>query len=320
MIGKTLKALGLAAGLAAGLIGPWAAAQAQGFPEREIVLVIAGSPGSSADILARLLADNMSKRLGKPVLVESKTGAGGAIAMEYTAQAEPDGHTLMLDFTGHVVNPALEPSLPYDSVADFSYIGTVGKNVMMLVVPKSSPAKTPEELVALGKAKPGGLTTGYLLGSATHMATQDFLRESGLDVLAVPYNSNNQANTDLLGGRLDFAFATLGAIQGQLEAGELRALAISSTDPSALMPDLPPLARTVPGYNVVGWYGLIGPDGIPADRVALLNQTLNEILTREDSAAALAKLGVTPWGGTPDQFREFVGSEIGRWKTVLGAK
>ena len=309
---KGLTGLALAAAMAL----PGSAAMAQDYPSHEINILAAAPAGSSGDAIVRILAEAMSRRLGQPVLVENKPGADGNMAADNVVRSDPDGYTLLFNYTGHVINPSLFSSMPFDTVNDFTPISLVATNWTLLVVNADSKAQTIDDLIAEAKAEPGALSVGYLQGSATHMASELFIDETGIDVLRIPYKSNNQAMTDLLGGRISFTFSTIASIRGQLDAKAVRALGVTGKERSPLLPDVPAIAEKIPGYEATGWYGLVGPKDLPPDIVAKLNTTVNEVLTDPAVVEKLNTFGTAPTPSTAEEFTAFIASEIPRWQAV----
>jgi tripartite-type tricarboxylate transporter receptor subunit TctC len=311
------RRLALHAALAAALAAGSAAAPAASYPTRELRIVAAAPAGAGGDVVARIVAAALAKVLKQPVLVENKPGADGNIATDIVARAQPDGYTLLFNYTGHVINPGLYASLPFDPVKDFTPISMLATNWTVLVVRGDHPAKSVADLVAMMRKQPGALSTGFLQGSATHMAAELFLGDLKLDALRIPYKSNNQAMTDLLGGRMDFTFSTLAPILGQLQAGKVRALAVTENKRSELLPGVPAMAETVPGYSATGWYGLVGPKGLPTEVVDTLNAAVRQALGDAEVRDKLTKLGSLPAPSSAQEFGAFIATEIPRWRAVI---
>lgn len=291
-------------------------AAAAGYPDRPIKLIAGATSGSGGDVMARLVAAELSKELGQPIIIENKPGAAGNIAAAFVAGSKPDGHTILFGYTGHVINPSLPAPLPFDPIKDFTPIAMLASNWTVLVVKRDSPAKSVADLVAMARKKPGTMSVGVLLGSITHMASELMFSELGLDVLNVPFKSNNDAVTSMMGGNVDFVFSTFGAVEGLLQNGQLRALASTEPKRTDLLPGIPTMAETIPGFAVTGWYGLLGPKDMPTDVVATLNAAVAKVLRAPDMRAKLAKMGSQANLMSPSEFGAFISAEIPRWQKV----
>jgi tripartite-type tricarboxylate transporter receptor subunit TctC len=286
------------------------------YPTRTIKLVSASSPGSGGDVMARLLAAEMEKALGGTIIIENKPGAEGIIASQAVANARPDGYTLLFNYTAHVINPSLRQQ-PFDPIRDFTPISMVSTNWTVLVVSPDSPVRSVQDLIALARAKPKALSVGFLPGSVTHIANELMLSELNLDVLRVPYKTNADAIRDLMGGQINFAFSTIGPIQGFLQSSKLRALAMTEPKRSDLLPGVPALAETIPGFAVTGWYGLIGPRDLPPSVVGVLNKAVHRALADPALKAKFVQLGSEPSPNSAQEFSAFMASEIPRWASLV---
>lgn len=293
-------------------------AGAQGsFPERPIRLLVGSSAGGGGDTVARLVATPLSARLGQPIVVENRPGANGNIAAEALARAPADGYTLLLIFTGHVINPGLFRRLPFDPIRDFAPVTPLATNQTVLVVRANAPYRTLQELIAAAKAAPGKLATGYLQGSTQHLANEMFQRAAGIETLGVPYRGNGPAMTDLLAGTLDYMFYTLAAMP-QIESGQLRALGLTELRRSTLLPSVPTFDESgLPGFAATGFYGLLAPAGTPPAIITRLNEQVTAVLREDETRRRLVALGAEPMIATPEEFSSFIAAELPRWAAVI---
>ena len=297
-----------------------AAAQAQTYPSRHITIVVPFAAGSGSDTAARIVAQHLGPALNANVIVENKVGATGSLAASTVARAAPDGHTLLLATNStHGSNPSLFKNLPYDPVRDFAAIARIGIFTYFLVVNPDLPAKTAQELVAYGKANPDKLS--YAAGSSTSLVmAETFKRETGLSILKIPYRSNPPALTDLIGGRVSMMFVDISSAIGFVKAGTLRPLAITSSERSNILPDLPTIRETVlPNFAIESWTGLLAPAGTPATIVDKLNAEVLRILERPDVRQRMIDLGVDLRPNSPQEFAQFVKSEVEQWSVLVKA-
>jgi tripartite-type tricarboxylate transporter receptor subunit TctC len=309
----------LATALAAALTVLSSGAFAQDYPTRQLRLLFGFAPGGNADAISRVLADELGKALGQPVVVEARPGAGGNLASDQVAKAAPDGHTLMLMTTAHVISAALYKSLPFDPVNDFSFITTVSELPHFVVVNAKSPHKTIAELVAAAKAKPGGVTFGTAgVGTGQHLATELLNASIGARMVHVPYRGDSAAVTGLLAGDVDFITAPLPAVMGNIQSGTFRALAQTAAKPWPVMPNIPPIASAVPDFGeVMPWTGVATARAVPAPVVARLNNELRRIIALPQVEKRLRDFGGEPASSTPEQVTDKVKSEIARWNKVI---
>jgi len=288
------------------------AAQAQ-YPNKPIKLVVPFAAGSATDSIARVVAQALVERQGQPVIVDPKPGASGQIAAEYVARAAPDGYTLfMTTNTSHSANPAMFKKLPYDPIKDFSPILLVGEVPFVLVVNNGIPVKTTAELIAYAKANPGKLSFPY--ASSTAQVAGETLRQmSGIDAVAVAYKSSPQAATDLISGQTQFYFIDFGTGLPHIKSGRMRALAATNTR-TALLPGLPAMSETLPGFALTSWNGVLAPAGTPKEIIAKLNADLRAVLARPEVRERLNNIGLEVMGtGTPEEFGAFLQVELGKW-------
>ncbi len=290
---------------------------ADDYPSRPITFINASTPGAGGDLISRVIGTPLSRELGQPVVVLNRAGAGGNIAMEAVARAAPDGYTLLVGFTGHVINPGLFKKLPFDPVKDFTPITFLAANMNILVTRPGFQAKTIKELIDLARADPGKITMGGYQGTSQHLAGALFNSMARITVLLVPYKNSTDPWTDLLAGRIDYLFATLNLSKTASDAGKVRLLGIADPQRSPLLPSVPAIAETVPGYSARGWYGLLGPAGMPAAVTAKLQAAVGKILQTEDVKQKVIGMGSEPLGSSSEQFAEFIRTEIPRWTKVI---
>ena len=296
-------------------------ALAQGYPEKTVIIVVPTAAGGANDAMARILAQGMSVRLGKPVIVDNKAGANGAIASEFVARAAPDGYTIMFGYIAtHGINPALQ-KLKYDPVADFEAIGMVAASPTVLVASNSVPVKTANELVQLIKAKPGGFSYASAgNGTAPHIAGELFKLSAGLDVVSIPYKGSAPAVVDTIGGTTQFMFPSLFTAYPQIKGGKLKALGIAGEKRSAVLPDVPTLAEQgIANVNMSQWYALFAPAKTPKAVIDRLNRELNSVLADKAVQKKIEDQGAEVEPGTPEQLKTLVQKEVLRWKGVVSA-
>ncbi len=307
------------------LLAPWLASltsQAWAQFTRSIRLVVPFTPGGSTDILARALAPKLAAALGQQVIVDNKPGAGGSLGATEVANAQADGHTLLMGHIGTLaVNPAIYPKLGYEPLKSFAPVAWVARVPNVLVVPSASPAKTFTEFLALARARPGRLSySSGGNGSAAHITFEYLKLRAGLFVLHIPYRGTAPSLTDLIAGQIDASFTGAPTVLPHIKSGRLRALAVSSTQRLAALPDVPTVAESgFPGFEADQWYGVVSPAGTPAALVARLNAEINKALALPDVAQQLATEGALPMPSTPKAFTELITREIPRWAEVVRA-
>ena len=316
------KLLALAAMiLSVGLTGP---APAQDYPTQTIRFIISFGPGGGADIIGRILAESMQRKLGKPVIVENKPGAGGILGNDYVAKAVPDGYTLGIMTAGQIVAAVTKKNMPYDTNTAFAPVSQVATASLMIVVRPDFPANNIKELIAVAKKEPGKIVFASPGFAATqHFAGESFKQIAGVELLHVPYKTTPEAINAVLGKHADVLFDTVSAVIGQVQSGQLKALAVTGKDRFPPVPDIPTAVESgvMPGYDVTTWYGVFAPAGTPPSIVAKLNQVINESLKDEDVKKRMAAVGVLVKGSTPDEFGKFLADEYKRWDQVReGAK
>ena len=293
-------------------------ARADSYPSRPIHLLVGFPPGGAADIIARLTAQMLSERLGQPFVVENRGSAGQQIAAELVVNAPPDGYTLLLLANPNVINGMLNPNLSFNFTRDLAPIGGVDLNPLILEVHPSLPVKTVPELIAYAKAHPGELNMASGgVGSTPHLAGELFKMQTGINMLHVPYRGDAPAVTDLLAGQVQVMFDLILLSLPHIRSGELRGLAVTSAKRLPILPDLPPVADFVPGYEAFAWQGVAAPKATPPDIVALLNGEINAALADAKIASRIADLGGVPMPMTPVEFGKLIASEIDKWGKVI---
>jgi len=309
---------GLMGGLMGGVTAPGVAA-AQDYPSRSIRFLQGFAPGGNADVISRLLGEELSKALGQPVVPEAHPGAGGNLATDIAAKAAPDGYTIVLLTTGHVISAALYKSLPFDANTDLQYISTVSDFPFFFVVRADSKYRVIADIVVAAKAKPGAVTFGTAgVGTGQHLTGELFATTVGAKMIHVPFRGDSAALTGLLSGDIDFIVAPATAISGNIAAGTLRPLAVSGPARWQGWPEVPTVAETVaPGFHVLAWSGVATARGVPRPVVDRLNAELGRILALPHVKNRLAELGSTARASTPEAMAERVRTEIARWRSVI---
>jgi tripartite-type tricarboxylate transporter receptor subunit TctC len=288
------------------------------YPSRPVHLLVGFPPGGAADIIARLTGQMLSERLGQSFVVENRGSAGQQIAAEAVVTAPPDGYTLLLLANPNVINGMLNPNLSFNFTRDLAPIGGVDLNPLILEVHPSLPVKSVPELIAYAKAHPGeiNMASGGV-GSTPHLAGELFKMQTGINMLHVPYRGDAPAVTDLLGGQVQVMFDLILLSLPHIRSGELRGLAVTSAKRLATLPDLPPVADFVPGYEAFAWQGVAAPKDTPTDIVARLNGELNAALADAKTASHIADLGGVPMPMTPAEFGKLIANEIDKWGKVI---
>ena len=297
----------------------FAADPVSNYPNKPIRLIVGFSPGGAADTVGRALAEGLSTRLGQPVVVENKPGANGNIAADFVARAPGDGSVLYFPSIAHAVNMSLYKNLSYDSIKDFTAIGSVFSAPNILVVPMSSPYKTVGELIAAGRANPGKLTFASSgSGTSVHLSAVLFERMAKIDMVHIPYKGTGSAMPDVISGQVDMSFPNLPSGLPQVKASNLRALGVTTAKRSAAAPNVPTIAESgLPGYDMATWYGLVAPANLPDNIRNRLNKELQSILADPKFKDKLIAQGADPMPGTADQFSQFIKSEIERWRKLI---
>lgn len=301
--------------------GPVGLAQAQGYPGKPIRIVVPFPPGGGTDIVARILTQKLSESFGANFVIDNRAGAGGSIGTEMVAKAPPDGYTLGIVSGSHAINPSLYSKLPFDAVRDFAPVTMLVSGPGLLVVHPSLPVKTVKELIALAKGKPGQLNYASAgNGTPPHLAGELFKSMAGVDMVHVPYKGNTPAFVDLISGQVSLSFPTIPSALPHVQAGRLRALAVTSRKRSAVMPQLPTIAESgLPGYDTSSWFGMLAPAGTPREIVRKLQQESAKVLQLRDVREKLLSQGLEPAGSTPEEFAATIESEIAKWAKVVKA-
>lgn len=293
-------------------------AQAPAWPSAPITLIVPFAAGSGTDSVARAVGQKLADRLRQPVLVDNKPGANAQVAAQIVAKAKPDGYTLfMTTNTSHSANPALYASLKYDPIKDFTPVARVGELPFALAVHPSVPAKTLAELLDYARANPGKLS--YATPNSTSLVAMESIKHiAKIDVVGIPYKSSPQAMTDLVGGQVQVYVADLGSGKSMLVTDKVRTLGITTAQPSALLPGVPPIGQTVKGFDLTSWNGIFGPAGLPTAVVNRLNTELQAVLADKDLQDKLAQIGFQVWPSkTPDEFASYVADQLTHWRTLI---
>ncbi|MBB5692367.1 Bug family tripartite tricarboxylate transporter substrate binding protein [Muricoccus pecuniae] len=293
-------------------------ARAQEYPTRPIRVVVPFAAGGSTDILARVVTQSMSKRLGQPMVVENRAGAGGNIGSDVCAKAAPDGYTLCIStISAHAINASVYPQMPYDNLRDFWDITLLATQPNLLVVNSRVPARNLNELIAMLKAKPGEHTYGSSgVGTSQHLGTELLLQTIGTTGVHVPYRGSSQSLNDLIGGQLTMVLDNFSSAWPLVQAGQIRALGVGSQGRNPSAPDLPAIAEVLPGFESVSWSGLFAPAAVPRPIIDRLNREARAALQDPEVLARFRDLGLQPGGNSPEEFHAFVEAETKRWGEV----
>ncbi len=290
------------------------------FPSKPVHIFVPYSAGGGVDILARTLADVVSRQWGQGVVVENRPGAGGVVASQALVMSPPDGYTLIVVASGHATNPFLYPALPYDTFKDFTPISLLASSSNILLVRADSPFKTLDDVIAQARAKPGSLSFGHAgTGTSTHLAGELLKNLARIDINAIPYKGGAGAINDLLGGQIPMSFNNGPESVGQLEAGSLRALAVTTASRAPFLPDVPSMAETLAGYDTEVWWGLLGPAGVPRELVEKLSHDFVAALNTDTVKERLTKLGALPIGSSPQQFDAKIRADHAKWGPIIEA-
>jgi tripartite-type tricarboxylate transporter receptor subunit TctC len=316
---STLRRRGAVAALAAAaaaVICGQALAQ-EAWPSRPVTIVVPYPAGGSNDVFARAVGRRLSEALGQPVLIDNKPGAGGTLGTGIVAKAPADGYTLAAVSSSFVTNAAVQPRLPFDPVKSFTPVAMMAQGPFVVAVRADLPVKTPAELVALAKQRPGKLNYASSgPGSTNQFATELLKSSAGVFITHIPYRGMAPATTDLMGGNVDVLIASGPSLQPALRSGKVRAVGVTSAKPSAVAPELAPMAQAVPGYSFSIWWGMLAPAGTPPAVVQRLNTEINKIVESQEMKAFLLREGAEPAGLTPAQFAAQIQREIPYWQKV----
>lgn len=293
-------------------------AWSQGYPSRLMTLVVFVPAGAIPDIIARLIGDALSKRLGQPIVIENRPGAGGNLALQAVAQAPADGHTLLLLASPHAVNVSLFPNSRVSLTRDIVPVASLNRDTFVLLVNPSMPVHSIAEFIAYAKANPGKINlSSNGTGNLTHLAGELFKTAAGIETLHVPYRGTPAAFAALAAGDVHALFDTIGASLPLIQAGKLRALGVSSATRLPALPNVQAIAETVPGYIVTGWLGIGAPRNTPAEIVQRLNGEINAVLDEPAIKSRMAELGSDPFVSTPQEFAKFTADEVEKWGKVV---
>ena len=294
------------------------AARAQSYPARPIRLIVQVPPGGSPDIVARLMGQWLSEKLGQPVIVDNRPGASGNIATEFVTKATPDGYTLLLSMSSNAINASLYQHLNFNFIADTAPVASISLIPLVMDINPGLPFKSVPEFISYVKANPGKVNLAASgVGTPLYAAGALFKMMAGLNMLDVNYQGESAAMPDLLSGQVQAMFGVMPASLGYIKSGQLRALAVTSKKRQELMPDVPAMDEFLPGYEASGWYGVSAPKGTPADIVQILNTQVNAGLADANVRKRLDDLGCNVFNGTPDDFAKFVAAETDKWAKVV---
>jgi tripartite-type tricarboxylate transporter receptor subunit TctC len=311
----------LIASIVAALLAGAGTASAQStFPTKPVHIYVPYAAGGGVDILTRTLGDVVSRQWGQAVVVENRPGAGGVVASQALVQSPPDGYTLIMVASGHATNPFLYPKIPYDTFKDFTPVSLLASSPNILLVRKDSPFKNIGEVIAGARAKPGTLSVAHAgTGTSTHLAVELFKSLAKVDLAAIPYKGGAPAINDLLGGQIRLSFNNGPESVGQLQAGTVRALAVTTARRAPFLPDVPSIGETVAGYDTEVWWGLLGPGGMPRDVVEKLSHDFVAALNTDAVKERLTKLGAEPIGSTPLAFDQKIHDDYEKWGPIIQA-
>jgi tripartite-type tricarboxylate transporter receptor subunit TctC len=291
----------------------WAA-----YPDKPVKLVVPFAPGGGTDLIARTLGVGMAQALGQPVIVENKPGAGTVIGTDAVAKSAPDGYTIVIATFAHAINPSMVPKLPYAHDKAFTPITLIGRGPNVLVVRADSPYKSVADILSAAKARPGKLSyASQGNGTSAHLAGEMFTNLAKVEMIHVPYRGAGPAITDLLGGQVDMIFGTAAAVSSMVDGGKLRALAVTTPQPSAAYKGVPTVADTVPGYAVESWYGLYAPAGTPAEAIQKLNAAAKKAAQSPEFVKKVEQEGLAVIASDPAELDRYVRAEEARWRKVV---
>jgi tripartite-type tricarboxylate transporter receptor subunit TctC len=315
------KRLTMFAVVAAALLASGAAPAQTGYPAKSVHILVPYPAGGAVDVLARTLGDEVAKQWGQSVIVENRPGAGGVVASQALATSPPDGYTLIVVASGHATNPFLYAKLPYDTFKDFTPISLLASSPNILLVRADSPYKTLADLLAAARANPGKLSYGMAgNGTSTHLAGELLKNLAKVDILAIPYKGGGPAMNDLLGGQIPISINNGPESMGQISAGSVRALGVTTAKRAAILPDVPTIAGAgVPGYDTAVWWGLLGPANMPADVVAKLSRDFIAAVNAPAVKERLGTLGASPIASSPQEFEATIRADYEKWGPVIKA-
>lgn len=295
------------------------AAHAQSYPARPVRIIVPFSPGGATDVVTRIVSLRLTEVWGKTIVVDNRAGAGGNIGADLAAKATPDGYTLFMP-SGSVMtaNQHMYRKLPFDAAKDFVAVTNVAGGPQVIAVSSGVPARSLKELIALAKAKPGSITFGSAgIGTQTHLAAENFLYTARIEATHVPYKGEGPAIQELIGGQIQMLTPNLGASIGFIKQGRIRALAVTSRSRSPQLPEVPAAAETLPGFENVGWFGLVAPTGTPKAIIAKVHRDVVQVLGLPDVKKRFDDIGMFPIGNTPAEFTKAMKEESARWAKVI---
>lgn len=295
---------------------PFAASAQPPFPNHPVTIVVPNAPGGAVDILARLLEKNLSETWKQPVIVTYKAGAGTVVGTDYVAKSAPDGHTIGLVITGHMINPSLRKNMPFDTLKDLSGVSLLAISPIVITATSKLPANNVKELIALAKKKPLSYASPGS-GSSMHLGAELLKSEAGIDILHTPYKGSGGAYPDVIAGRVDLLVDPLFSSLPYIKAGQLKPIAIMSPKRAAIAPEIPTVAETIPGFQVESVFGAVVPSGTPREVVHKISADMNKVLQAPEVKERMAAIGLTPMGNTPEQFDAYIRAEIPKWAKVV---
>jgi tripartite-type tricarboxylate transporter receptor subunit TctC len=303
-------------------LGGTRAARAQDWPQRPVRIIIPFGPGGGSDIIGRIVAQSLQEKLGQPVVIENRPGAAGTLGNEAVARADKDGYTLGIMTAGQIIAAVMNKSLRYDTLTAFDPVAQVATAGLIIVTRPDFPADDVKQLVAAAKANPGKLSfasPGF--GATQHFTGELFRQTADINILHVPFRTSPEAISAVLGKQVDVLFDTVSAVLGQVQSGQLKALAVTGKDRFPAVPDVPAAIESgvLPGYDVTTWYGVFAPRGVPREIIAKLNKVINESLAEDVVQKRLTTAGVVVRGSTPEAFGEHMAREFARWNAVREA-
>jgi tripartite-type tricarboxylate transporter receptor subunit TctC len=312
----------LLAGL--GLLGLAAPAGAQSYPNKPVRWIVGYPPGGATDIMARLIGHRLSEKLGQQFVIENKPGAGNNIGTESVVNAAPDGYTILLVNPANAINASLYAKLNFNFIRDIAPVAGISRVPNVMTVHPDVPAKTVAEFIAYAKANPGKINMASSgNGTSVHLSGEMFMAMTGVKMQHVPYRGSAPAMTDLIAGQVQVIFDNMPSVLQHIKAGKLRALAVTTADRSAQLPDVPTVGDTVKDYEASAWFGVGAPKNTPKEAIAVLNKAVNEILAEPAIKQRLSELGAVPIVATPEEFGKIVQAETDKWEKVVkfaGAK
>ena len=295
-------------------------ASAADYPNRALRLIVGFPPGGAADILGRVAAQQLTERIGQQVVVDNRGGAGGLLATEIAARGAPDGYTLLFTSIPHVINPHLYKKVQYDAIRDFTAIVQFVSVPLMMAANPSLPAKSVKELIAYAKSKPGQINyASGGSGASSHLAMELFKSMAGVDLNHIPYKGTGPLIIDLIAGQVGLTIASAVPLAPQVRAGKLRGMAVTGAQRSPSFPELPAIAETVPGYEVVNWFGILAPAGVPTSIVTRINGALNTALSQQSVKDSLRAQGADAAGGSAEAFTRTIRADFAKWGKVVRA-